>query len=133
MKKMFCLLLVMIIVPFPVFCETLSSNEQNYLGTWSMCATSKSGTSYVMVITFLDNMEVVQRSMTFKNGKLASDNKATGEWGGFTDKTIIFTLADTDMTAMIKDDGYLYLYFFKDLKMCGVYSKCPDMTNALGW
>ncbi len=113
--------------------SVLSENEKQYVGTWNMLANNGKGTIYNLNITFLDNMTVVQKSLTFKKGELASDNTASGEWAGFTDKTIIFSLAGTDMTAMIKDDGYLYLYFFKDLTMCGIYSRCEDMTNVLGW
>ena len=98
-----------------------------------MYADNGKGKIYTMTIVFTDNMEVVQSSLTFQNGTLTSNNKASGEWCGFTDKTIVFTLAGTDMTAMIKDDGYLYLYFFKDLSLCGIYSKCEDMTSVLGW
>lgn len=134
MKRFVCLLLVLILVPAAVFCESpLSDLEQNYPGAWCMYADNGKGTIYVIVITFLDNMEVVQKSLTFKNGQLDSDNKASGIWGAFTDKAILLTLAGTDMTAMIKDDGYLYLYFLEGLKLCGIYSKCPDLTPVLGW
>lgn len=133
MKKLICLIFVLVLIPSIVFSETLSPNEQNYLGSWCMYADNGNGTIYVVVITFLDNMEVVQKSMTFKDGKLESDNKASGIWGGFTPETILLTLAGTDMSAMIKDNGYLYLYFFKDLSLCGIFSKCEDMTSVLGW
>ena len=78
MKKLICLIFVLVLIPLTVFSETLSPNEQNYLGSWSMCATNSKGTTYVFVITFFDNMEVVQKSMTFENGKLVTDNKASG-------------------------------------------------------
>lgn len=134
MKKLFCLLLVFVLVPVLSFAEyPLSENEKNYIGSWCMFANNGKGKIYNINITFLDNMTVVQKSLTFKNGELSSDNTASGEWAGFTDKTIIFSLAGTDMTAMIKDDGFLYLYFLEDLTMCGIYSKCQDMTSVLGW
>ena len=134
MKRFLCLILALVLLPVVSLAEfPLSSNEQNYVGAWTMYADNGKGTLYVFVITFLDNMTVVQRSMTFKNGELVTDNKASGEWSGFTDKTIIFTLADTDMAGMIKDDGYLYLFFFKDTTLCGIYSRCEDMTGVLGW
>ena len=136
MKKIICLFLALSMVLFASvsFSEyPLSKNEQNYVGAWSMYANNGKGTIYVMTIAFLDSMEVVQNSMTFENGSLSSNNKASGEWCGFTDKTIIFSLAGNSMTAMIKDDGYLYLYFFDDLSLCGIYSKCEDMTGVLGW
>ena len=134
MRKLVCLLCVLVFLPVVSFAEyPLSSNEQNFVGSWSMYADNGKGTIYAMMITFLDSMEVVQSSMIFKDGTLSSNNKASGQWGGFTNKTIIFTLAGTDMSAMIKDDGYLYLYFFKDTTLCGIYSRCEDMTSKLGW
>ena len=135
MKKTLAIVLSIIItiVCTSAFSEELSDNEKDYLGAWLMYADNGEGTLYVMTLVFLDNMEVVQRSMVFENGKLAKDNKATGIWGGFTDKTIVFTLAGTDMTAMIKDNGYLYEYFFKDITLCGIFMNCPDMAPVLGW
>ena len=134
MNKLLCMLCVLCL--FPVFSLAeypLSSNEQNFVGSWTMYADNGKGTIYAFMITFLDSMEVVQVSNTFKDGTLASNNKASGEWCGFTDKTIVFTLAGRDMSAMIKDNGYLYLYFFKDMSLCGIYSRCEDMTSVLGW
>jgi len=134
MKKLLCLLCVLCLLPVFSLAEyPLSSNEQNFVGSWTMYADNGKGTIYAFMITFLDSMEVVQVSNTFKDGTLASNNKASGEWCGFTDKTIVFTLAGRDMSAMIKDNGYLYLYFFKDMSLCGIYSRCEDMTSVLGW
>ena len=134
MKKLICLLFVFVFLPIVSFAEyPLSKNEQNFVGSWCMYADNGNGKIYAFMITFLDSREVVQCSMTFKNGTLATNNKASGEWGGFSDKTIVFTLAGSDMTGMIKDDGYLYLYFFKDLSLWGIFSKCEDMTGVLGW
>lgn len=134
MKKLVCLLCVLVLLPVVSLAEfPLSDNEKNFVGSWSLYADNGKGTIYAMLITFLDSMEVVQSSMIFKDGSLASNNKASGEWCGFTSKTIVFTLAGTDMTAMIKDDGYLYVYFFKDTSLCGIYSRCEDMTSKLGW
>ncbi|MBO7711004.1 MAG: hypothetical protein J6S83_11090 [Lachnospiraceae bacterium] len=134
MKKLICLLCVLVLFPVVSFAEyPLSSNEQNYVGAWTMYADNGKGTIYAFMLTFLDSMEVVQISLTFKDGTLYSNNKASGEWCGFTDRTIIFSLASTDMSAMIRDDGYLYLYFFDDLSLCGVFSRCEDMTSKLGW
>jgi hypothetical protein len=135
-KTVSALLAVIIFLSMTIVCssaEELSQNEQNYIGAWSMCADNGKGTNYYFYIVFMDNMEVVQHSIVYKNGDISSDNKASGTWSGFTDKTIIFTLAGEGMTAMIKDDGYLYTYFFDDKSLCGVFSKCPDMTSALGW
>ena len=133
-KTLICILIITILLPAVSLSEfPLSENEQNYVGAWTMFANNGKGTIYVYVIIFLDNMNVVQRTMVFKNGELSSDNKASGEWCGFTDKTIILSLAGEDMTAMIKDDGYLYLYFFDDLKLCAIFSRCEDMTSVLGW
>ena len=136
MKRFFCLFLVLSLVlsASVAFCEyPLSENEKNYVGAWCMYANSKSGKTYVLTIAFLDSMEVVQSSLIFKDGSLSANNKASGEWSGFTDNTILFSLAGQDMTGMIKDDGYLYLYFFDDLSLCGIYSKCEDMTSVVGW
>lgn len=135
MKRFFCILFVLILLPLVSFSEDypLSSNEQNYVGSWTLCADNGKGTIYAFMITFLDSYEVVQVSLTFENGSLVSNNKASGDWCGFTDKTILFSLAGTGMTGMIKDDGYLYLYFYDGLKLCGIYSRCEDMTKVLGW
>ena len=137
MKRFVCFLLVLVLfssvlsVSFADY--PLTENEQKFVGSWAMYANNGKGTIYSFLITFLDNGNVVQKSLIFKNGVLSSDNKASGEWLGFTDNTIIFSLAGTDMTAMIKEDGYLYLYFYKDLSMCGIFAKCVDMTDILGW
>ena len=134
MKKLLCMLCVLCLLPVFSLAEyPLSSNEQNFVGSWAMYADNGKGTIYALMITFLDSMEVVQVSNTFKNGTLTSNNKASGEWCGFTDKTIVLTLAGQDMSAMIKDNGYLYLYFFKDMSLCGIFSRCEDMTGVLGW
>lgn len=134
MKRFFCLLFVLMMLPVFSLAEyPLSENEQDYVGSWVMYADNGNGKIYSIMITFLDSKEVFQSSMTFQNGTLYSNNKASGIWGGFTNKTIIFTLADVDMSAMIKDDGYLYVYFFKDLTLCGIFSRCEDMTSVLGW
>ena len=137
MKRFVCFFLAVLAL-FSVFSvsfaeSTLSENEKNFVGAWSMYANNGKGKIYNISLTFLDNMTVVQKTLVFENGELTTDNKASGIWGGFTDKTIVFTLAGTDMTATIKEDGYLYMYFFKELKICGVFSKCEDMTSALGW
>lgn len=133
MKKLITVILVLALLLPAAACAELSEQEHEYIGSWSMYAENGKGKIYAFIITFLDNMTVVQRSMVFENGVLTSDNKASGDWGVFTDKTILLTLAGTDMTAMIKDNGYLYMYFLEGPKLCGVYSKCPDMTSALGW
>ena len=134
MKKLFCLLCVLSLLPVVSFAEfPLSSNEQNYVGSWSMYADNGKGTIQAFMITFLESMEVVEISTSFKNGTLVKNNKASGKWCGFTDRTIVLSLAGTDMSAMIKDDGYLYLYFFEDLSLCGIFSRCEDMTGVLGW
>lgn len=134
MKRLFCLLLVLILSPvFSLSEYQLSDNEQKYIGSWSMFAQGQSGKIYSFNIVFLDNMTVVQNSLQFENGILAADNKASGEWCGFTGDSIILSLAGTDMCAKIKHDGYLYLYFLRDVTLCGIYSKCEDMTAVLGW
>ena len=80
MKKLITVILILALAtPALALAEsTLSSNEQNFLGAWIMYANGSSGRQYVIVTTFLDNLEVVQRSMTFTNGILTSDNKAIG-------------------------------------------------------
>lgn len=135
MKKLLCLLLcVLFLLPSVSLSEfPLSSNEQNYVGAWSMYADNGKGTIYAMMITFLDSMKVVQVSTSFKNGTLSSNNKSSGEWCGFTSDTVILSLAGQNLTAMIKDNGYLYLYFLEDLSLCGVFSRCEDMTSVVGW
>lgn len=135
MRKLITLILILaMFLPAAALAEyPLSKNEQNYVGSWNMYIDSGNGTVYVFIITFLDNMKVVQRSMVFTNGELTKDNKASGDWLGFTSETILFTLAGTEMTAMIKDDGYLYMYFFKDISLCGIYSRCENMVEKLGW
>lgn len=136
MKKLISITLILALL-LPAFAlaedPPLSRNEKQFVGSWTMCATSSSGKQYVFIITFLDNLTVVQRSMVFKDGDLETDNKASGEWCGFTTDSIIFTLAGTDMTAKIKEDGYLYLYFFDDFTFTGIYSRCEDMTKKIGW
>ena len=137
MKRFLSLLLVAVLL-CSVFSVSsaeypLSENEQRYVGAWTMYANNGKGTVYSNLLTFLDSGEVVQSTQTFKDGTLSSNNKSSGQWCGFTSETIVFTLAGTDMAAMIKDDGYLYLYFFKGLTLCGVYSRCESMNRFLGW
>lgn len=135
MKRFFALLacLMFLFVSVSFADSSLSENEQKYVGAWSLYARGSEGRIYSFIITFLDSYQVVQSSLTFKNGTLLTNNKASGEWLGFTSDSIIFSLAGTDMCATIKDNGYLYLYFFKDMTLCGVYSRCEDMTIAMGW
>ena len=77
MKRFFCLLFVLCLLPVVSFAEyPLSSNEQNYVGSWAMYADNGKGTIYAFMIRFLDSMEVVQVSNTFKNGTLTSNNKS---------------------------------------------------------
>ena len=136
MKKLIAVTLILALL-LPVFAlaeePPLTWNEKRFVGSWTMCATNSNGKQYVFIITFLDNLNVVQRSMVFNNGVLETDNKASGQWCGFTNDSIIFSLAGTDMTAKIKDDGYLYLFFFDDFDLCGIYSRCEDMTKKIGW
>ena len=105
MKKLITIILILaLLLPAAALADyQLSANEQNYVGAWTMYAHGNNGNLYVFIITFLDNLEVIQRAMTFKHGVLTADNKATGDWVEFTDRTIIFSLAGTDMTAMIKE------------------------------
>jgi len=134
MKKIAVLILVVVLFVSAAYAEDpLSEYEQQYVGAWSMYAVGSKGTVYTFVITFLDNMTVVQRSMTFENGELTTDNKASGIWGEFLGNSILLTLAGTDMAASINDDGYMVLRFFKNMESCGVYSKCQNMNSALGW
>ena len=136
MKRFFCLLFVSLFLfsACSVSCAEypLSENEQKYVGAWCLYAT-KGKNTYTLVLTFLDSMNVVQSAMTFSNGELTENHKSSGTWCGFTDNSIVFSLAGTDMTATIKDNGYLYVGFFKDMSLCGIYSKCEDMTSVLGW
>lgn len=111
----------------------LSENEQQYVGAWSMYADNGKGTVYSFIITFLDNMTVVRRAMVFENGELIKDTKASGIWCGFTSNTIIFSLADNNMTATIKDDGFLYMFTMKDMELCGVFSRCREMSDKIVW
>ena len=135
MKKLLALLLILAVTMSAVAIAEypLSENEQKYVGAWNMYIDNGEGTVYVFITTFLDNYQVIQRSMTFKNGVQTSDNKATGSWSGFTEDSILFTLAGTGMAATIKDDGFLYMYFFEDMKLCGIFASCPDMREKLGW
>ena len=70
MKKLIALVLAVVISVSCTasFAEMLSENEKNYLGAWAMYADNGKGTLYVFTIVFTDNMQVVQKSMTFKNG-----------------------------------------------------------------
>lgn len=137
MKRFVCLFLAAFVL-FSVFSVSLaeyplSKNEKNFVGVWSMVANDGKGSIYNFNLTLLDNLTAYQKSMIFENGELVTNNHASGEWCGFTDNTIVLTLADIDLTAMIKDNGYLYVYFYSDKSLCGIYSRCEDMTSVVGW
>lgn len=109
----------------------LSENEQQYVGAWSMYADIGNGTVYSFMLTFLDNLTVVRRAMVFKDGELVTDTKATGIWCGFTSETVIFSLAETNMVATIKDDGFLYTTNTNTRELQGVFSRCRDMSDKI--
>lgn len=132
MKKLITLILILVLAAGAAAAE-LSESEQKFAGPWTMYAVGSKGTVYMFTTVFLDTGDVVQRSMVFEDGTLTKDNKASGIWGSITHDAIIFSLAGTDMTAMIKDDGYLYMYYYKDKQLCGIFSRVEDMTGILGW
>ena len=122
MKKLITLILILVLAAGAAAAE-LSETD----------AVGGKGTVYMFTTVFLDTGDVVQRSMVFEDGTITKDNKASGIWGSITHDAIIFSLAGTDMTAMIRDDGYLYMYYYKDKTLCGIFSRAEDMTAALGW
>ena len=134
MKRFICLFLVLVLLPVVSLSEfALSELEKSFVGSWYMFATNKSGKIYSYNLVFLDSMKVYHNTMTFENGLMATDHNSSGEWAEFVSDTIIFTLSGTNMCAKIRDNGYLYLYFFDDLKLCAIYTRCEDMTAVVGW
>jgi len=135
MKKLLTVLLILaLLLPAVTVAEDshqLTETEKQFSGTWYMNVTNGKGSIYLFFITFLDNMKVVRRVMVYKDWELATDRKVDGDWFGFTDDSIAFSLAGTDMMATIKDDGYLYMYFLDDFTLCGIYAKCEDMTERI--
>ena len=128
MKKLLCLLVVLVLLPVVSFADDLTEDEKAYLGGWAMYA-DRGETIYHYTITFLDNYSVYLHTMTFSGGKLQSDNTSSGTWGGFGGG-IIFTLSGNDMQGHIDEDGVLFIAFFGHSTAAGSFLKCSDMSYA---
>lgn len=126
MKRFICFLFVLMFIPLFSFAEDLTEDEKNYLGGWVMYA-DRGESIYHNTITFLSNGSVVLHTITFKNGKVASDNTSSGIWGGFAGG-IIFTLSGKDMQGHIDENGVLFINFFGESTAAGSFVKCRDMS-----
>lgn len=132
MKKVitFVMLFVMILSPVISLPEDLSESEQQYLGSWVMYM-RKGETTYLCTITFFDDLQVVLKTVKFSGSTVVSDHKASGKWCGFTSGTVILTLAGSDFSGMIYDDGLFGLFDFNTLEPSGYFSRCPDLSYKM--
>lgn len=132
MKKVitFVMLFVMILSPVISLSEDLSESEQQYLGSWVMYMV-EGETTYLLTITFFDDLQVVMKSLQFSGSTLVSDHKASGKWCGFTSNMIVLSLAGNDFTGGIREDGLFGLYDFSTHEASGFFSRVPDLSDMM--
>ena len=125
MKRLFALLLVLLLLCSSAFADDLTDLEKEYAGGWAMYATHGSAV-YMNTLLFLDDYRVISHTMRYIDGKLASDNTASGTWGEFGGG-IIFSLSGESLKAYIHEDGVMTISFLYESTGAGSYIKCTDM------
>ena len=125
MKRFFALLLVLLLFCSSACADDLSDLEKEYAGGWAMYATHGSAV-YMNTLLFLDDYRVISHTMRYIDGKLASDNTASGIWGEFGGG-IIFSLSGESLKAYIHEDGVMTISFLYESTGAGSYIKCTDM------
>lgn len=135
MKKILCLLLVLLLVPSLVLSEEtlpLSELEQSFVGGWVMYATLSSGSVCHYTLTFLDDRSVYFRTLIIADGKPKYNELSSGQWVEFLSGTILLTLSGKSFIANIKEDGVLRLIEYDSMTVTGVFSSCPDLSYLIG-
>lgn len=136
MKKIVCILLVLLLVPVVVFSDEylpLSDFEKTFVGGWTMYASMSSGTVYHYTLTFTEERSVFLRTLVIKDGKATQYNElSSGEWVEFLSNTILLSLSGKTFVSTITDDDVLKLIEYDTMKATGFYSRCPDMSYTIG-
>ena len=134
MRKLLCLLLVLLLIPCAVFSdESLTDFEKNFVGGWVMYATRPDGTVYHYTLTFTDDRSVFLRTLVIKDGKADQYNEvSSGEWLEFVSDTVILSLSGKTFLSSITEDDVLKLIQYDGMKASGFFTRCPDMGYTFG-
>lgn len=136
MKRLFCLLLVLLLVPFSVLSDEylpLSDFEKNFVGGWAMYASRPDGTVYHYTLTFTEDRTVFFRTLIIKDGKAETYNTvSSGEWLEFVSDTVILSLSGKTFISSIKEDDVLKLIQYDGMIASGYFTRCPDMGYTFG-
>ena len=135
MKKLFCLLLVLLLVPFSVLSDDylpLNDFEKNFVGGWAMYASRPDGTVYHYTLTFTEDRHVYLRTLTVKNGKADYNTISSGEWVEFVSETILLSLSGKNFVSTITEDDILKLIVYETMTGSGFFTRCPDMGYTFG-
>ena len=133
MKKIFSLILVLVLFPVVAFAvEPLSETEQRYVGGWSMYAARNNGTVYHYSLTLTEDRSVYLRTLTIKDGVPDYNSLSSGTWEELLGDTIYLTLSGKYYAASIIDGGYLKLMDGKTYTAAGYFSRCLDMSLFFG-
>ena len=131
MKKLICLLLVLLLIPAVVLSEEdlpLSEFEQTYVGGWVMYASRPDGTVYHYTLTFTEERNVFMRTLVIKDGKAQTYNEiSSGQWVEFISDTILLSLSGNTFVSTITEDDILKLINYETMKGSGFFTRCPDM------
>ena len=135
MKKLFCLLLVLLLVPFSVLSDEylpLNDFEKNFVGGWAMYATRPNGTIYHYTLTFTEDRSVYLRTLTIKNGKADYNTISSGQWVEFLADSIMLSLSGKTFVSTITEDDILKLIVYETMTGSGFFTRCPDMGYTFG-
>ena len=134
MKKILCVLFIVLLLPVVVLSEEylpLNDFEKDFVGGWAMYAKSAKGTVYHYSLTFTEDRSVYYRTFYVKNGETKYNEVASGLWAEFMSNTIILTLAGKTFVADFKDD-LLRLIEYDTMALTGSFSRCPDLGYLIG-
>ena len=135
MKRLFCLLFVLLLVPCVVFSDAdpLTDFEKNFVGGWAMYASRPDGTVYHYTLTITEDRSVFLRTLVVKDGKADTYNTvSSGEWVGFVSDTIMLSLSGKTFVSTITEDDILKLIQYDTMKASGFFTRCPDMGYTFG-
>ena len=135
MKKLICVLLVLLLIPAVVLSEEdlpLSDFEQTFVGGWVMYASLSNGTVYHYTLTFTEDRHVFFRTLVIKDGKAQTYNEiSSGQWVEFVSDTILLTLSGKNFVSTITEDDILKLIDYDTMKGNGFFTRCPDMGYTI--
>ncbi|MBO7663615.1 MAG: hypothetical protein J6U01_09615 [Clostridia bacterium] len=133
MKRIFSLILVLVLLPIVTFAvEPLSETEQRYLGGWSMYAARNNGNVFHYSLTLTEDRSVYLRTLTIENGVPDYNTLSSGTWEEFLSGTIYLTLSGKSYVANILDGDYLKLMDGDSYAATGYFSRCQDMAFVFG-